>query len=274
MKMQGITSKLSQAEKKKLKSLLTKKGRQTEMKFLAEGVRLLEESIRHDFLPIRVYYSTSELNDRGRQLLDRFGKCGVPAQEAAIRDLRQISDTETSQGIAGLFEIPERNPRETYRGSFRRILLLDRISDPGNAGALIRSALAFAFDLVFATENTVELYNPKVVRSSAGAFFGVPVMTGTADNIADLKRRQNCAVIISDPRGRYFKSQAKKLQSKKSYILAIGSEAEGVSNELRSLADFSIRINHSDKVESLNAAVAGSIMMKEIYDLTARRSRL
>ena len=269
--MQGITSKLTQAEKKRLKSLLSKKGRQKEKQFLAEGVRLLEESLRHKFEPVRIYFSAALISDRGQQLLDRFSEHKVPVQEIASRDLRHISGTESSQGLAGLFDIPERDPRKMHKGLYKKILLLDRISDPGNAGALLRSALAFEFDLIFATEDTVEIYNPKVVRSSVGAVFGIPVITGSPDDIAAFKRHQNCAVIITDPRGGHIKAQLKKLKSKKSYILAIGSEAEGVSSEMHSLADLSIRIDHSDKVESLNAAVAGSILMKEIYDLTSRR---
>jgi len=273
MKTQGITSKLSQGEKKKLRSLLTKKGRQTENKFLAEGVRLLEESIRHAFVPLRIYFSRAELNDRGGKLLEQFSSLKVPLKEIAARDLRHISDTETSQGLTGLFDIPRRNPRDIAGGAFGKILLLDRISDPGNAGALMRSALAFGFDLVFATEETVELYNPKVVRASVGALFGIPVITGAAADIGGLKKKHRCAVIITDPKGGHIKSQMKKLKSKKNFVLAIGSEAAGVSPEIRSMADFSIRIAHSDRVESLNAAVAGSILMKEIYDLTARKGR-
>ena len=273
MKMQGITSKPTQAEKKRLKSLLSKKGRLREKQFLAEGVRLLEESLRHEFRPVRIYFSATLIGGRGQQLLDRFQENKIPIQELTARDIRRISGTESSQGLVGLFDIPERGPDDMRRGLYKKILLLDRVSDPGNAGALLRSALAFEFDLVFATEDTVELYNPKVVRSSVGAVFGIPVITGAPDDIAEFKRHQNCTIIVTDPRGGHIKAQLKKLKVKKSYILAIGSEAEGISSELRSLADLSIRIGHSDRVESLNAAVAGSILMKEIYDLTPRRRR-
>ncbi|PKK82418.1 MAG: hypothetical protein CVT49_13855 [candidate division Zixibacteria bacterium HGW-Zixibacteria-1] len=201
MKMQGITLKLGPAEKKRLRSLLTKKGRMQYNQFLAEGVRLLEESLRFDFLPTGLYYSQAELNDRGMKLIKLYQERGINCQEIAARDIRQLSDTETSQGLIGLFNIPQCRPGEISGGTFQKILLLDRVSDPGNAGVLIRSALAFDFNLVLGTDETVDLYNPKVVRSSVGAIFGIPVCSGSPEDVAILKKNQNYAIIITDPRG-------------------------------------------------------------------------
>lgn len=271
--MQGITLKLGPAEKKNLRALLTKKGRSQSGRFLAEGVRLLEESLRFNNLPVMLYYSRAEMNERGLKLAATFEKRGVKCREIAAKDINQLSDARTSQGLIGLFNIPHYNPGEISGGKYGRILLLDGVSDPGNAGALIRSALAFGFDLVLGSGDTVDLYNPKVVRSSAGAIFGIPACAGSPEDAAVLKKHQNYAIAITDPHGGDIKTQMRKFKPGKRLILAIGSEAEGISAELRSLADYSIRIEHSTVVESLNAAVAGSILMKEIYDMTARRSK-
>ncbi|MEW5924810.1 MAG: RNA methyltransferase [Candidatus Zixiibacteriota bacterium] len=273
MKMQGITLKLGPAEKKRLKALLTKKGRSQYGQFLAEGVRLLEESLRFNSLPVTLYYSRAEMNERGLKLVSLFERQGVKCLEIAAKDINQLSDARTSQGLIGLFNIPQYGSGEIAGGKYGRILMLDGVSDPGNAGALIRSALAFGFDLVLGSGETVDLYNPKVVRSSAGAIFGIPVSAGSLADAAVLKKHQNYAVIITDPRGGNIRTRMRKFKAGKRLILAIGSEAEGISAELRSLADYSIRIEHSAVVESLNAAVAGSILMKEIYELTARRSK-
>ncbi len=259
-------SPITQSEKKKVKSLLTGKGRDANRQFVAEGVRLLEESIHHRRLPRKIYYAASRLGTRGEELLEKFRRMNVVMAAVSARDLEQMIDTETSQGLLGVFDIPQTSFDYIMKSDCRNILLLDNISDPGNAGTLIRSALAFEFDHVIVTGNTVEPYNPKVIRSSAGAFFGIPIISLSSGQVASLKKKRGMVLITADPDGQPLPQIAEKLRIDDKIILGIGSEAAGLSEPIRELADYRLRIMHNNNVESLNAAVAGSIIMKELYD--------
>jgi TrmH family RNA methyltransferase len=257
---------LSLIEKKKLRSLLTKKGRESRREFLAEGVRLLEESIRWHRLPRKVYYCRARSNERLETLINQFDKEAVPIQPISTIELNQISDTLAGQGIIALFDIPQHNLDKAVISDAKMILLLDNISDPGNAGTLIRSALAFGIDLVLTTSNAVEIYNPKVVRSSAGAMFGLPVLAIEPTALVRLKKEENFRVLAADLRGETVDAALSHLKEKDNLILAIGAEASGLTASILKLADIRIRIPHEKAVESLNAAVAGSIIMKELYN--------
>jgi TrmH family RNA methyltransferase len=258
----------TRTELKKIKSLLTKKGRTRHQMFLAEGVRLLEESIRHRFLPLTVYYAHAMLSSRGKKLIKLFEKKGLQTISLTAKELRSISDTETPQGMVGLFATPSRKLSELCRPPFRMLLLCENISEPGNLGALTRSALAFGFDPVLLSRNSAEPYSPKAVRASAGAVFGLRIMEVTLKEIDALVLEERLIVIAADPGSKTLaKLPIKRVKGKK-ILLAIGSEAGGLSKPLLARSDFRVRIWHSDAVESLNAAVAGSILMKEMYQIT------
>lgn len=269
--MQGISSVLCRAEKSLLKSLLTKKGRNKEKRFIAEGVRLLEESIRHKWLPGKVYFAESLISARGEQLISRFVEFGVPVLAISSRDLEKLSDSKTSQGVFGLFEIPAPKIEKMLKDNLRYVLLLDNISDPGNAGTLIRSACAFGFDLVLMSSTGVDPFNPKVVRSSAGAIFALPIVTVAIKEILRLKKKGNFTMIIAVLEGKEPGIGFKNLRGNRNFILAVGSEATGLSPEIREMADIKIRIGHENRAESLNAAVAGSIIMRDLYDRFIRK---
>lgn len=273
MKTQAVSSKLSPAQRKRLRLLLTKKGRAELGEFIGEGIRLLEESIHLGRLPLRVYYAEAKVADRGRSLLHDFKKAGVVIRAISALEMKQLSDTETSQGMIGIFKKPEFTSAELYKDNSRRIMLLDNISDPGNAGTLVRSALAFGFDLALFSTESVEPFNPKVVRASAGAILGLPIITVSISDIAVLKAKRDLTVILGDLRGERLDTAVEHISPEKAIILVIGSESAGVSNELRELADITVRIDHETRVESLNAAVAGSIIMKELHDRSGKRSQ-
>ncbi|MCX6825880.1 MAG: RNA methyltransferase, partial [candidate division Zixibacteria bacterium] len=267
---QGILSPLTNSEKKKLRSLLTKKGRELTRQFTAEGVRLLEESIRHQQLPQKLYYCQSRLNARSKQLLAAFGKLEVPVQSVTFSEMEKISDTAANQGLLGLFNIPQSNIKEIPKNNSKTILLLNSISDPGNEGTLIRSALAFGLELILTTSDTVEPFNPKVVRASAGAIFGIPIISVSNTSILQLKEEYKLVILAADIKGKTIESCLTQLDPLANILLCIGSEASGLSEAIAAMADFKLKIPHEDKVESLNAAVAGSILMRELYKIRTK----
>jgi TrmH family RNA methyltransferase len=187
-----------------------------------------------------------------------------------------LSDTESAQGITGVFEMPETSLSKLYKPSFRRLLLSDQISDPGNLGTLVRSALAFGFNMMLVTDNSVELFNPKVVRSSAGAIFALPAAKVTYPELNDFKnsRKVKVAAAISQRAGNEtcFEIPQTLINEENPLILAIGSEAEGLSEMVLAIADFKMSIPHNTAVESLNAAVAGSILMYEISQMSKNKA--
>jgi TrmH family RNA methyltransferase len=258
---------LTKGERKRIRSLQTKKGRLKEGRFIAEGIRLLEESIRNNRLPEAVYYSENLISENGQELIKRFRTLKVPMHMTSRRDAESISDTHTAQGILGLFAIPSIEFASISR--YKRILLLDNLTDPGNAGTLIRSACAFGIELVLMTPNSVDPFNPKVVRATAGAVFACPIAVAPIKNIAAFKKNNRFQLISADPYGEELNMGLKKVKEK--FILAIGSEAAGLSSEIVSMTDIDVRIQHSPKVESLNAAVAGSIIMKELFERFSHR---
>jgi TrmH family RNA methyltransferase len=261
---------VSKTELKKIKSLLTKKGRKKHRMFLAEGVRLLEESARFRFWPLTVYYAPALLSERGAALVKRFERHGIETKKLSSRELHSIADTETPQGLVGLFLMPEFDKEQLYRHHYRRLLLCENISDPGNLGTLIRSALAFGFDAVLVCGDTAEPYAPKVVRATAGALFGLPVVTLTHPELKEFLCRREVTVITSVPEGDADNKLLLKNLKSPQVILAVGSEAVGLSQAILKHADLRLRIRHTTGVQSLNAAVAGSILMKEIYDMSTR----
>ncbi len=259
---------LSRMELKKLRSLKTKKGRRELKLFLGEGVRLLEEAWRHNIRPEILYYTPDVLSERGEKLLLRMAKKNIRQRQISSKQLDMITETKTPQGIVGLFAIPEYTIEQLYDTEIRNMLLCEHIADPGNMGTLLRSALAFGFESVLLCGNCAEPYAPKVVRSSVGALFGLRIVPVTYGTLEVLLQQQNITAVASDIAGVPWQKVRNRIKRSDRCMLMIGSEAEGLSEELKKMAHVTVRINHTKKVESLNAAIAGSILMKQIYDMT------
>ena len=264
---------LTRAELKKVKSLQTKKGRRITGMFVAEGVRLLEEAQRFNRRPAAIYVSPAAVSDRGSRLAETFRSTGADLYEISNRELSQISSVETSQGLLGVFARPERRLSKLCSARTRNILVCENLSDPGNVGTLCRSALAFDFDLMVLVGQCAEPYAPKTVRSSVGAVFGLPVAEADLNELLEMMNTEDTTLVASSPHGRASLQPILRQPGTRRLVLAIGSEAEGLSESLLSAADYQVRIRHQSKVESLNSGVAGSILMKECYDLRMRRRR-
>jgi len=250
------------------KSLLTRKGRRAQNKFLAEGVRLLEEAVRFRVRPEVVYWNESLLSPRGRKLVSEFGQWNVQVEAISARNIRTISGTETPQGLVAVFPQPETDLAKLYDQKQRRILLCEEIQDPGNLGTLVRSALAFGIELVILIKNCVDPFSLKVVRSSAGALFGLDVAVGDKRGFIRRLQMDKVTVIAADATGKDIGSIRPLCRPGDRLMLAVGSEARGLSRRILDQADHRVRIAHSRNVESLNAAVAGSVIMRQIYDLS------
>lgn len=261
---------VTKTELKNLKSLWSKKGRRDYRLYPAEGVRLLEEALRQRVFPEKIYYCETRLSARERNLLIKFESHRVISRALTEKQLEYLSQTQTPQGLVGVFSLPAIEPTELLLAGNRKLLLCENISDPGNLGTLIRSAAAFAFDLVVLSGETAEPYNHKVVRSSAGAIFGMKILKVALKVLLTLVKKKNIYIIGTSPSGVEDMDRLRGFLEKRRFLLAVGSEADGLSEALLANCDRVVRIAHGNQVESLNVAVAGSIVMKQVYDILNR----
>lgn len=245
---------------RQIHGLLTqRKAREEEGIFVIEGVRLCEEASAAGVSPQLVLHS-ADLSARGRQLLERFTIQGIEIEEVPAALLASISDTETSQGILAVVPLQGLlNPKErTFT------VIADEIRDPGNLGTLIRSAAAAGVDEFFVTPGTADPYAPKAVRAGMGAHFHLPIRARSWAHItADLGASgmgKPHSILLADMVGEPMWD----VDLTQSLALIIGGEAEGASEPARQAATGRVSIPMAGKTESLNAAIAGSILLFEV----------
>lgn len=223
--------------------------RRAEGVFFAEGVRLCEELARA-FRPYKVYYLDSK-KPRARAL-------GGEACEISMPVAQKLAGTQTPQGLFALFPYPSPDARVFCAGG--RYLCLERVQDPSNLGALVRSAAAFGFDAVALSPGCADAFSQKALRASMGAAGKVPVVS-VPDFPGFLRglRAKGCTVYAAALQNSLALAQAAPAQN--GLAVVIGNEGNGLSPEAISAADMAVRIPMTDAVESLNAAVAGSILL-------------
>ena len=145
-----------------------------------------------------------------------------------------------------------------------KILLLDNVSDPGNLGTIIRSSVAFNVDTIILSEDSVNLYNDKVVRSSEGMIFNTNIITMNLENAIKKIKNMSIKVYGTDLRGSKYLSE---MEVPSSYALVLGNEGMGTKKEILDLCDENIKIEMSNNCESLNVGVAASIILYEWRNL-------
>jgi TrmH family RNA methyltransferase len=228
--------------------------REKEGVFIIEGTRLIREAISAQ-APIRMAFHTNHLDAHGRGLIHSMQRLGAEAFTVSDEIMSTCSDTVTPQGILAVLPIPECPLPSTIDLA----LILDRITDPGNLGTILRTALATGVDAVLLIEGSVDAYNPKVVRSAMGAHFHLPIATiSVAEIHAYLAGLE---LYLADARaGRSYL----EFDWRKPAGLIIGSEASGVQTAIEELAAHRVRIPMPGKTESLNAAVTTAVILYEI----------
>jgi RNA methyltransferase, TrmH family len=238
-----------------------------------EGPHLLETLLDARLLPEEVYYHAASLQrtPEGHELLERLLMMETLAQhnrliEVNERVMETLSDVQASQGIVSVLPISalQADQVAARRLTAQRpvLLILDDIADPGNMGTLLRTALATDVERVLLTPRCVDHYNPKVVRSAAGAHIALPIES-------DLSWEKIVQSIQGHSQGRVFLAEAGSADLYYAqdlthpFALIIGNEAHGPSQAARSLATATLTIPLANNVESLNAAMAAGIILYE-----------
>jgi TrmH family RNA methyltransferase len=256
---------------KELVALKEKKYRRRYGRFLVEGPHLLMELARSDWPVEWLLLSPDrerdpELAPALARLTDRGARLVVLPREQLFR----LSDVETTQGVLAVCPIPGRSWRPEIGASWRRVLVLDGLQDPGNVGTLIRSAAWFGWDAVLLGAGSADPYSPKAVRSSMGGLFFVPVFDPPLGSVLkELSQQGMCLWGAVVEGGVPFCA----IPPPDRVALLIGSEAMGIRTQLQALVQQRVYIPRIGRgVESLNAAVAGGILLAYLSGLCPETS--
>ena len=253
---------------KSMKALSEAKFRRAYRRYVVEGVRAIEDGIDSGFLPVACLYNTELLGrtERGTALIGRLMKMSpLSLYEASQRALAGAADTLHPQGIVASFAFHEWNLHD-LKVARPLALICEDLRDPGNLGTLLRSAEAAGVTAVWTTPDTVDIYNPKVVRAAMGTHFRLPIFgeQSWASILQGLRA-------IGIPPERLYCTAAEAAQPydavdwKLPAALIISSEAHGLSPQARLAcgdgAEISIPMGGGN--ESLNAAIAGAVILFE-----------
>ena len=242
---------------KEIHSLHTKKGRDKTGCFLLEGAKILLDAINNDLKVNYVAYKEGYVPDQ------KVLKCIDNIYECSEAAFKKASSTDSPGNILAVLNKFTCNAEDiiNVKKQNKLFVILDQLQDPGNIGNIIRTCTAANIDGIFITDLTVDLFNPKVVRSSAGTLWKIP--------IAYKNNKQELITLLKNSNIKIFTTQ---MMADKSYhdmnynndiAIAFGSEAKGLSGDILKACDYTIKIPISENVESLNVANSVAIILFE-----------
>jgi TrmH family RNA methyltransferase len=223
--------------------------------FVIEGVRLIEEAFKAGWKFKFAFYSDG-LSERGQDLVNILTANRIDIEEVSGDLLQKVSETETPQGLLAVLEFSQL----PIADSLNFVLIPDQIRDPGNLGTLLRTAAATGVQAVFIPPNTTDPFAPKVLRAGMGAHFRLPVSELAWEEIERMSKSANLQIYLADMHGK----SCWETDLRQPVALIIGNEAEGASTEAQRFAIQKVSIPMHGSIESLNAAVAGSVLMFEV----------
>lgn len=243
------------------RDLKRRKGRERRSLFLAEGVRAVEELLRSN-LAVRGVLVTPQLLEsaRGAALDELIASRSVSVERVDERELASAADTETPQGVIGIAETPEHRLSSLPIAARARLVALDGIQDPGNAGTILRTAAALGAAGVVALPGTVDLWNPKVVRGAMGVHFGFPMVHATHAELFEVLDTASMALWGAAAGG----ERVGERPAPDRVAIALGNEGAGLSDIVRDRCELLVSIPIEPEVESLNVAVAAGIILHEL----------
>jgi RNA methyltransferase, TrmH family len=248
------------------RDLQRRRGRERQRLFVAEGVRTVEELLRST-LSVQGALVSPQLagTARGSKLLELLRNRSIPIEEISAAELESAADTDTPQGVLVMAEVPRRSLEDLPESSPARLVILDGVQDPGNVGAVLRTAAALGAVATIALPGTVDLWNTKVVRSAMGAHFHHPSLTCTWDEASAFLSARAIGLWGADSAGTPLDSVAgdgKPVPER--LALVLGNEGSGLSATARERADRLVALPIASTVDSLNVAVAAGIFLYQL----------
>ena len=236
-----------------VRSLARRDRRAAEGAFVVEGVRAVRDALESGAIPRLVLLRQGDESPAAGLAIP----AGVRVRIVERRVFDRLSEMQTPQGILAVFPIP--TPEPATDDASPLVLILDRLRDPGNLGTLLRAAAGAGASAVYLTPESVDPWNPKVVRAGMGAHFRLPIAPLDPRTLAELQARLPRRVVASAEAAQPYDA----VDWTGPAALVVGGEAEGVGPELREWASDEVGIPLAHGVESLNAAVAGSVILFE-----------
>ncbi|MBE6147543.1 MAG: RNA methyltransferase [Firmicutes bacterium] len=241
-----IITSLENPRIKKYIRLKDKKYRDEFNEFIVEGEHLVKEAYKAGLVKEIILE------------IDDFCSYDCPKVLVTKEIIKKISTLDCPVSILALCQ------KKKMDSSYcNRLLLLDKIQDPGNLGTIIRSSKAFDVDTIVLGDNSVDLYNPKVVRSTQGMLFHMNIISKNLEEFIPLLKKENILIYGTSVDGGKVVSSLTK-EEKEKYALVMGNEGNGVSKEVLDLCDKYLYIPMNEEVESLNVAIATSILLYEL----------
>jgi len=244
-----------------VRNLQQRKGRKRQGLTVAEGVRLVEEALDAgvSFRGALVGKSLGETG-RGSALLRDLVSHAVQLEQVPDRILRNLAETETPQGVVAIIDPPRFDLSAVRPAPGSAVLVLDGVQDPGNVGALLRTALAMGAPGAILLSGTADLRNPKVIRAAMGASFRLPAAHTTVNGLEKWLADHEAQLWIADVGG----TSIKRLAAPDRLAVVVGNEGAGVRQTVRDLAIRRIAIPLARGAESLNVTVAAGIILYEV----------
>jgi TrmH family RNA methyltransferase len=236
-----------------VRALGRRERRAAEGAFVAEGLRAVRDALESGATPRLVLLRQGE----DALITEVDLPAGVALRRVERRLFDRLSDVQAPQGILAVFPIPELRPNPDDPAPL--VLVVDRLRDPGNLGTLLRAAAAAGVSVAYLTPETVDPWNPKVVRAGMGAHFRLPLLPLDAATMTELRTRLPLRAIAAATATRPYDA----LDWTGPVALVIGGEAEGVGVELTAWGSEPVGIPLAYGVESLNAGVAGAVILFE-----------
>jgi TrmH family RNA methyltransferase len=250
---------ISHNQLKRFSSLLIKKHRLKENKFIIEGEKNVLEGIKSKLGCEAVLFSRKYF-EQNEEKIESLKNKKLKTFILDSKEFKKISDTKSPQGIAGVFIKKRWEINDLLSTTDDLIVLLDNISDPGNLGTIIRNCDWFGIKTIILNKNSVEYTNPKVLRSTMGSIFHTDIFEMTDYSVIEMLKMNGYQIVCADMKGENifeFKNNKKK-------IIVFSSEAHGPSKEILMYADKKITILKIGKAESLNVASASAVILAEL----------
>ena len=233
--------------------------RREEQVFVIEGTKMFEEALEGNLIE-KAYFSETYWKERaeGSSYLEQ-----IAYEIVTDSVLKEVSDTQTPQGVIALVRMPEHNLEELITREQVNLILLENLRDPGNLGTIVRTAEGAGMDAVVLSKESVDIYNPKVIRSTMGAIYRMPVIY--VDSFMEcLNHLRKNGIVLYAAHLKGKRNYDKEIYAKKTAFM-IGNEANGLTEETSKQADCLVKIPMEGKLESLNAAIAAALLMYEVY---------
>jgi len=247
---------------KEIKSLDKRKYRDEKGLFIAEGIRFVGEALEES-ADISYIVVSEKLPDikGGIEILKDIEAQGIKYYRTTEKIFKDISNTESPQGILAVIKAKKLDFEDIVQ-EHNKIIILEGLQDPGNMGTIIRTADAAGMTGIIISEGCVDIYNPKVLRSTMGSVFHLPVyQCKDIVNTLKLIKTRGIKIYATHLKGN---QSCHDLKMDGDVAIIIGNEANGINDETAGLADVLVRIPMPGKAESLNASVAAGILMYEV----------